>query len=156
MLVYAARYQLRYRRFINDFFRQFGRIQQNVPAYDLAGQGCTITTDQASRLAPPITTAGEISSPMATNANLVFGDGALLTMWQVDIPEKMRPTLLALLSAMPMLTGEFINMIPTNCCLGNRCNFSFNHGEWNYMIAIVDYGVGEPVQLVVQRAEPGG
>ena len=51
-----------------------------------------ITTDQASRLCRRITTAGagkvQKGVPDGDECQLVFGDGASLTMWQVDIPEK--------------------------------------------------------------------
>ena len=51
-----------------------------------------ITTDQASRLCRRITTAGagkvQKDVPDGDECQLVFGDGASLTMWQVDIPEK--------------------------------------------------------------------
>ena len=51
-----------------------------------------ITTDQASRLCRRITTAGagkvQKDVPDGDECQLVFGDGASLTIWQVDIPEK--------------------------------------------------------------------
>ena len=51
-----------------------------------------ITTDQASRLCRRITTAGagkvQKAVPDGDECQLVFGDGASLTMWQVDISEK--------------------------------------------------------------------
>lgn len=127
MLVYAARYQLRYRHFINDFSASLAASNKMSLRMTWQDEDVPITTDQASRLCRRITTAGagkvQKDAPDGDECQLVFGDGASLTMWQVDIPEKMRPTLLALLSAMLMLTGEFINMIPTNCCLRKSLQF---------------------------------
>lgn len=127
MLVYAARYQLQYRRFINDFSASLAASNKISLRMTWQDEDVPITTDQASRLCRRITTAGagkvQKAVPDGDECQLVFGDGASLTMWQVDIPEKIRPTLLALLSAMPMLTGESINMIPTNCCLRKSLQF---------------------------------
>ena len=127
MLVYAARHQLRYRRFINDFSASLAASNKMSLRMTWQDKDVPVTTDQASRLCRRITTAGagkvQKDVPDGDECQLVFGDGASLTMWQVDIPEKMRPTLPALLSAMPMLTGESINMIPTNCCLRKSLQF---------------------------------
>ena len=127
ILVHAARYQLRYRRFINNFSASLAASNKMSLRMTWQDEDVPITTDQASRLCRRITTAGagkvQKNVPDGDECQLVFGDGASLTMWQADIPEKMRPTLPALLSAMPMLTGEFINMIPTNCCLRKSLQF---------------------------------
>ena len=65
MLVYAARYQLRYRHFINDF-------SASLAASNKMSLRMTLQKDV----------------PDGDECQLVFGDGASLTMWQVDIPEK--------------------------------------------------------------------
>ena len=69
MLVYAARYQLRYRRFINDFSASLAASNKMSLRMTWQDEDVPITTDQASRLCRRITTAS-------------------LTMWQLDIPEK--------------------------------------------------------------------
>lgn len=91
MLVYAARYQLRYRHF-TMIFRQFGRSNKMSLRMTWQDEDVPITTDQASRLCRRITTAGagkvQKDVPDGDECQLVFGDGASLTMWQVDISEK--------------------------------------------------------------------
>lgn len=92
MLVYAARYQLRYRRFINDFSASLAASNKMSLRMIWQDEDVPITTDQASRLCRRITTAGagkvQKDAPDGDECQLVFGDGASLTMWQVDIPEK--------------------------------------------------------------------
>ena len=59
MLVYAARYQLRYRRFINDFSASLAASNKMSLHMTWQDEDVPITTDQASRLCRRITTAGE-------------------------------------------------------------------------------------------------
>ena len=92
MLVYAARYQLRYRRFINDFSASLAASNKMSLRMTWQGEDVPVTTDQASRLCRRITTAGagkvQKSAPDGDGCQLVFGDGATLTLWQVNIPEE--------------------------------------------------------------------
>ena len=73
MLVYAARYQLRYRHFINDFSASLAASNKMSLRMTWQDEDVPITTDQASRLCRRITTAGagkvQKDAPMATNAN---------------------------------------------------------------------------------------
>ena len=92
MLVYAARYQLLYRRFINDFSASLAASNKMSLRMTWQDKDVPVTTDQASRLCRRITTAGagtvQKDVPDGDECQLVFGDGASLTRWQVDIPEK--------------------------------------------------------------------
>lgn len=92
MLVYAARYQLRYRRFINDFSTSLAASNKVSLRMTYQGEDVPITPDQASRLCRRITAAGagkvQKSTPDGDGCQLTFGDDASLTLWQVDIPEK--------------------------------------------------------------------
>ena len=92
MLVYAARYQLRYRRFINDFSASLAASNKMSLRMAWQGEDVPITTDQASRLCRRITSAGagkvQKTAPDGDGCRLAFGDGAALTLWQVDIPEE--------------------------------------------------------------------
>ena len=83
MLVYAARYQLRYRHFINDFSASLAASNKMSLRMTWQDEDVPITTDQAAG-------AGKVQKdvPDGDECQLVFGDGASLTMWQVDIPEK--------------------------------------------------------------------
>ena len=60
MLVYAARYQLRYRRFINDFSASLAASNKMSLRMTWQDEDVPITTDQASRLCRRITTAGSV------------------------------------------------------------------------------------------------
>ena len=60
MLVYAARYQLRYRRFINDFSASLAASNKMSLRMTWQDKDVPITTDQASRLCRRITTAGSV------------------------------------------------------------------------------------------------
>lgn len=92
MLVHAARYQLRYHRFINDFSASLAASNKMSLHLVWQGQDVPITTDQASRLCRRITSAGagkvQKTAPDGDGCQLAFGDGAALTLWQVDIPEE--------------------------------------------------------------------
>lgn len=73
MLVYAARYQLRYRRFINDFSASLAASNKISLRMTWQDEDVPITTDQASRLSAASRRPGrgrcKRTSPMATNAN---------------------------------------------------------------------------------------
>lgn len=91
LLVYAARYQLRHRRFINDFSASLAASNKMSLLMTYQGKDVPITPDQASRLCRRITEAGagkvQKTAPESGGCQLAFGDGAALTLWQVDIPE---------------------------------------------------------------------
>lgn len=92
LLVFAARYQLRYRRFANEFATSVQASNKLTLHLTWQGEALPITPDQASRLCRRITAAGagkvQRAAPEGDGCHLDFGDGASLTLWAVDIPEK--------------------------------------------------------------------
>lgn len=92
LLVFAARYQLRYRRFVNEFAASVQASNKISLRVIWQGADVPITRDQASRLCRLITSAGagkvQRSAPEGDGCRLDFGDGASLTLWAVDIPEE--------------------------------------------------------------------
>lgn len=92
LLVFAAHYQLRYRRFVNEFAASVQA--SNKLTLHLTWQGAEVPTthDRASRLCRLITAAGagkvQRNAPNGDGCRLDFGDGASLTLWAVDIPEE--------------------------------------------------------------------
>ena len=92
LLVFAARYQLQYRRFINEFAASVQASNKLSLQLIWQGDALPITHDQASRLCRLITAAGagkvQRSAPGGDGCRLTFGDGASLTLWAVDISEK--------------------------------------------------------------------
>lgn len=92
LLVFAARYQLRYRRFVNEFAASVQASNKVSLRLTWQGEELPVTHDQASRLCRLITSAGagkvQRTAPEGDGCCLVFGDGSSLTLWAVDIPEE--------------------------------------------------------------------
>ena len=108
LLVFAARYQLRYRRFVNEFAASVQASNKMSLRVTWQGADVPITRSQASRLCRLITSAGagkvQRSSPEGDGCRLDFGDGASLTLWAVDIPEE----------TAAKSTGTFIRYVGTD------------------------------------------
>ena len=92
LLIFAARYQLRYRRFVNEFSASVQTSNKISLRLTWQGEELPVTHDQASRLCRLITSAGagkvQRNAPEGDGCRLTFGDGASLTLWAVDIPEE--------------------------------------------------------------------
>ena len=108
LLVFAARYQLRYRRFVNEFAASVQASNKFSLHLIWQGEDLPVTRDQASRLCLLITSAGagkvQRSAPAGDGCRLDFGDGASLTLWAVDIPEE----------TAAKSTGTFIRYVGTD------------------------------------------
>ncbi len=91
-LVFAARYQLRYRRFVNAYAASVQASNKLTLRLTWQGADMPVTHDQASRLCRLITAAGagkvQRTAPEGDGCRMDFGDGASLTLWAVDIPEE--------------------------------------------------------------------
>ncbi|WP_455500066.1 hypothetical protein [Gemmiger sp.] len=92
LLVFAARYQLRYRRFVNEFAAAVQTSNKLSLRLTWQGEELPVTREQASRLCRLITSAGagkvQRSTPEGDGCRLDFGDGSSLTLWAVDIAEE--------------------------------------------------------------------
>ena len=92
LLVFAARYQRRYRRFVNEFAASVQASNKLTLHLTWQGAELPITHDQASRLCRLITAAGagkvQRTAPEGDGCRLDFDDGTSLTLWAVDIPEE--------------------------------------------------------------------
>ena len=92
LLVLAARYQLRYRRFVNEFAAAVQASNKFSLHLTWQGEELPVTRDQASRLCRLITSAGagkvQRNVPEGDGCRVDFGDGSSLTLWAVDIPEE--------------------------------------------------------------------
>lgn len=92
LLVFAARYQLRYRQFVNEFAASVQASNKFSLRLTWQGEELPVTRDQASRLCRLIASAGagkvQKNAPVEDGCSLAFGDGASLTLWAVDIPEE--------------------------------------------------------------------
>lgn len=108
LLVFSARYQLRYRRFVNDFAASVQASNKMSLHLTWQDADVPITPDQASRLCRLITAAGagkvQHTLPDSDGCRMDFGDGASLTLWAVDIPEK----------TAAKSTGTFIRYVGTD------------------------------------------
>ena len=99
---------LRYRRFINDFSASLAASNKMSLRMTWQDKDVPITTVRpAACAAASRRPGGEVqrTSPRWRRMPTRFWRWRFADHVAVDISEKMRPTLLALLSAMPMLTG---------------------------------------------------
>ena len=114
---WAARYHQRYRRFSTDFAASVENAGKIGAALTRNGETSSLDPDASSRLCRLICAAGagkvQPSCPQGEPLTVRYHSGAVLDLWEVEIPEETAKNPPAFLCVIPLPMDRFTNMTRT-------------------------------------------